>query len=285
MRTETVWLPRSWVVSPRSSGSPMKASTLCTPGSCRANISKRAARSAVSGSGVPTGKPSSAVTTPWRTSGISSAPRSRESKYAPQPSRPTMSTTANGARSAARKTGPYSRRVPSMSPPTSATSGQRINRAARETERATKASGRPTAPRARMIALPISSKAPCKSMYGSVRIMISTPRPVCRRAHQRGPATKGTLQRCGRSTLVETPSKRREASMGTTKSATTRDASREQTTASARSPKTCPATPSTKTMGRNTATVVRVLAMTAAPTSWVPRMAAAMISSPSSRHR
>ena len=43
--------------------------------------------------------------------------------------------------------------------------------------------------------------------------------------------------------------------------------------------------PSTKTIGKNTATVVSVEATTAPPTSRVPRIAAARASSPSSRHR
>ena len=77
----------------------------------------------------------------------------------------------------------------------------------------------------------------------------------------------------------------RDASIGITKRATPSDASRENTTVSAISPKICPATPSTKTIGKNTATVVRVDANTAPPTSPVPRTVALTRSSPSSRHR
>ncbi len=57
--------------------------------------------------------------------------------------------------------------------------------------------------------------------------------------------------------------------------ATTSEASRLKVTVRAWSRKSCPAMPSTKTMGRNTATVVRVEATTAPPTSAVPLMAAA----------
>ena len=77
----------------------------------------------------------------------------------------------------------------------------------------------------------------------------------------------------------------REASMGIRNRAVPREASREKTTVRAMSPKTWPATPSTKTMGRNTATVVRVEAPTAMPTSCVPRTTAVRRSSPSSRQR
>ena len=77
----------------------------------------------------------------------------------------------------------------------------------------------------------------------------------------------------------------RLASIGMRNSATTSDASSEMTTARPRSPNACPATPSTKTMGKKTAMVVRVEATTAPRTSEVPRTAAAWISSPSSRQR
>ena len=69
------------------------------------------------------------------------------------------------------------------------------------------------------------------------------------------------------------------------KSATSREASSEKTTVSAISPNTCPAMPSTNTMGKNTAIVVRVEAKTAPPTSETPRMVAALRSSPSSWQR
>jgi len=69
------------------------------------------------------------------------------------------------------------------------------------------------------------------------------------------------------------------------KSATTSEASRLKTTLSARSPKTCPATPSTKTMGKKTAIVVSVEATTAPPTSSAPRTEASRGPSPSSRQR
>ena len=73
--------------------------------------------------------------------------------------------------------------------------------------------------------------------------------------------------------------------MGMTNNATARDANSENTTVNARSPKICPATPCTNTMGKNTAMVVKVDAMTAGPTSLVPRMTDVRKSSPSSRQR
>ena len=73
--------------------------------------------------------------------------------------------------------------------------------------------------------------------------------------------------------------------MGMKYSATPNEASSENTTVSAISPKICPATPSTKTMGKNTVIVVSVEANTAVPTSRVPRMVAWIRSSPSSRQR
>ena len=73
--------------------------------------------------------------------------------------------------------------------------------------------------------------------------------------------------------------------MGMTNKATANDANNEKTTASAKSPKICPATPSTKTIGKKTATVVRVEAKTAPPTSPTPRMVASIRLSPSSRQR
>ena len=59
----------------------------------------------------------------------------------------------------------------------------------------------------------------------------------------------------------------------------------EKTTAKARSPNICPATPSTNTIGKNTATVVSVEATTGIATSLVPRTIDRNGSSPSSRHR
>ena len=73
--------------------------------------------------------------------------------------------------------------------------------------------------------------------------------------------------------------------MGMKNSATPNEANSENTTVSAMSPKICPATPSTKTMGKNTVIVVSVEANTAVPTSLVPRMVAWTRSSPSSRQR
>ena len=69
-------------------------------------------------------------------------------------------------------------------------------------------------------------------------------------------------------------SKRREASIGIKNSAAMSEATWEKTTVSAMSPNIWPATPSTKTMGKNTATVVNVEAMTGMPTSLVPRTTA-----------
>ncbi len=73
--------------------------------------------------------------------------------------------------------------------------------------------------------------------------------------------------------------------MGLSRSATARDAISEKVTVSARSRKIWPAMPSTNTMGKNTATVVRVEATTALDTSRVPRSAASLIPSPSTRQR
>ena len=61
-----------------------------------------------------------------------------------------------------------------------------------------------------------------------------------------------------------------DASMGIKKRETIRDASKEKTTAKERSPKIWPAIPSTKTIGKNTAIVVKVEAVTAPATSDVP---------------
>ncbi len=66
----------------------------------------------------------------------------------------------------------------------------------------------------------------------------------------------------------------RLASMGMKNRATAAEASSETTTARPRSPKAWPATPSTNTMGKNTAMEVRVEARTAMRTSLVPRTAA-----------
>ena len=63
------------------------------------------------------------------------------------------------------------------------------------------------------------------------------------------------------------------------------EARMEMETVSAWSRKSCPATPSTKTMGRNTATVVRVEAITGPATSTVPATAASRASSPPWRRR
>jgi len=73
--------------------------------------------------------------------------------------------------------------------------------------------------------------------------------------------------------------------MGIRVTATTREASRLRVTVMAMSPKSAPAIPSTKMMGRKTATVVRVEAATAPPTSVVPVMAAAVRPRPSWRFR
>ncbi len=71
--------------------------------------------------------------------------------------------------------------------------------------------------------------------------------------------------------------------MGIRVSETARAASREKETVSAWSRKSWAATPSRKTTGRKTATVVRVEAMTAWPTSEAPLRAAVVSSSPASR--
>jgi len=62
--------------------------------------------------------------------------------------------------------------------------------------------------------------------------------------------------------------------MGMRNKATAREANKEKTTVIAMSPKTCPATPSTKTIGKKTAMVVNVDANTAPPTSPTPRIVA-----------
>jgi hypothetical protein len=72
------------------------------------------------------------------------------------------------------------------------------------------------------------------------------------------------------------PIQLREASIGIRNSATASEASRLNTTVSPRSPNICPAMPSTNTIGKNTATVVRVDDTTALPTSEVPRTVAVM---------
>ncbi len=73
-------------------------------------------------------------------------------------------------------------------------------------------------------------------------------------------------------------------SMGTTVRATTREASREKVTVKARSRNSSRASPRmNSTRGRNTATVVRVEAMTALPISSVPCRAASLGFTPLSR--
>ena len=59
----------------------------------------------------------------------------------------------------------------------------------------------------------------------------------------------------------------------------------EVTTVRPRSLNTCPARPSTNTIGKKTQIDVSVEAITAPRTSVVPRMAAARVESPSSRQR
>ena len=71
--------------------------------------------------------------------------------------------------------------------------------------------------------------------------------------------------------------------MGISIRATSREATREKVTVRAWSRKSCPATPSTKTMGTKTQIVVRVAAITAEPTSPAPRRAASRGGRPCSR--
>ena len=89
--------------------------------------------------------------------------------------------------------------------------------------------------------------------------------------------------------LISTPlikvSLCRDESMGIKNRATPRDAKSENTTVKAISPNICPATPSTNTIGKNTAMVVKVDAVTAPPTSLTPRTVASIRLSPSSLHR
>ena len=66
----------------------------------------------------------------------------------------------------------------------------------------------------------------------------------------------------------------REASIGMRVRATMSDTDSENVTVMAWSPKSWPATPSTKTIGTKTQTVVIVLAITACPTSPAPERAA-----------
>ncbi len=66
---------------------------------------------------------------------------------------------------------------------------------------------------------------------------------------------------------------RREVSMGTTLSDTSREQPSENATTYASSRKSCPDTPCTKASGRKITTVVSVLATIAALTSAVPRTA------------
>ena len=78
---------------------------------------------------------------------------------------------------------------------------------------------------------------------------------------------------------------RPDASIGITVNATSNEISREKVTVSAWSPNSCPATPSTKTIGTKTQIVVSVLAVTARPTSPAPCRAASTSSRPESRRR
>ena len=76
-----------------------------------------------------------------------------------------------------------------------------------------------------------------------------------------------------------------EASIGIKNSATATEANSENTTVRERSPKICPAIPSTNTIGKKTAIVVRVDAKTAVPTSLTPLTADSVRPSPSSLQR
>jgi len=78
---------------------------------------------------------------------------------------------------------------------------------------------------------------------------------------------------------------RAEFSIGTRVRETTKEASREKVTVSAISLNSCPAIPSTKTIGKNTATVVKVEAVTAPATSEVPFKAELYRSAPFSLYR
>ena len=77
----------------------------------------------------------------------------------------------------------------------------------------------------------------------------------------------------------------RLASIGMNNTATISAAMSEVTTVRPRSLNTCPASPSTNTIGKNTQIDVSVEAITAPRTSFVPRMAALRVVSPSSRQR
>jgi len=74
-----------------------------------------------------------------------------------------------------------------------------------------------------------------------------------------------------------------EDSMGTSVSAVSRAAMCEKLTVMAIGPKSIPAIPSTKMMGRNTTTWAEAEAITAVPTSAVPCFAASTIPMPFSR--
>ncbi len=74
--------------------------------------------------------------------------------------------------------------------------------------------------------------------------------------------------------------KLREASIGITVSATISETTSENVTVSAWSPNSCPATPSTNTIGTKTQIVVRVLAITARDTPPAPSRAAFRSSRP-----
>ena len=116
----------------------------------------------------------------------------------------------------------------------------------------------------------------------------AAPRSRVATAKDRRPSQRrGTV--CGELSLgpvaVSEGSKRREASIGMTVSATTNDTTSEKATVRAWSRKSCAATPSTKTIGTKTQIVVRVEAVMARPTSEVPIRAASTTSRPSSRLR
>ena len=74
-------------------------------------------------------------------------------------------------------------------------------------------------------------------------------------------------------------------SMGTRVSATSSESSNEKVTVSAWSRNSCPAMPEMNTIGKNTATEVRVAAVTAIATSDVPWRAASAAAMPCSRRR
>ncbi len=73
-----------------------------------------------------------------------------------------------------------------------------------------------------------------------------------------------------------------DAIIGTRVRATNNDANKETTTVRARPRESFPAIPVAKNIGKNTATVVKVEAAMAPPTSLVPSIAARNLSLPSS---